>query len=408
MKKKPSRRDFLKIFAAAIGAGVIGSSHWVRQALLGSAQDLENKLFIPFLKRAEIGVPSPTLSPTPKPTETSQPPPPPETDGRVVHVHCQDATFWNNSDRYYWNYVDQDVVNDMVDQGLMSLTEASSVADAWLKLIPDYEVGKKIAIKVNLNHVWSCDSTPWNVNALIHPINSMVRGLKMAGVSEGDIWVYDAIRWIPDYFVNGCQYNDIQYFGHCRNPPGWNYDDPDTVITFSPPPDVPGIDPVNLPYLLLNSTYLINIPIMRIHHSGNLVTLSFKNHLGSVNFPGNVHGYLAPGGSNFSLDYNPLVDIYLNSNIKDKTILTIGDALFGGQYPAYWNSFGGQPNSLFLSTDPVAVDSVMCDFLSAEGPIPPQSDYYLPLAHNAGLGLFERGDPWGDGYNLIDYQRITL
>jgi hypothetical protein len=49
----------------------------------------------------------------------------------------------------------------------------------------------------------------------------------------------------------------------------------------------------------------------------------------------------------------------------------------------------------------------MCDFLQAEGGIPTGSDDYLRLAATAGLGVFERGAPWGSGYQQIDYLKVS-
>lgn len=108
----------------------------------------------------------------------------------------------------------------------------------------------------------------------------------------------------------------------------------------------------------------------------------------------------------------------LNSNphIRAKNRLVIGDALFGNRRnnsgkPERWDTFGNAaPNSLFFATDPVAIDSVMCDFLEAEEWINDEPNEYLRLAEEAGLGVYERGDPWqqpyGTGYERIDYVRL--
>jgi len=50
----------------------------------------------------------------------------------------------------------------------------------------------------------------------------------------------------------------------------------------------------------------------------------------------------------------------------------------------------------------------MCDFLHAEKSIWDMSDDYLVNAAAVGLGTYERGDPWGSGYNQIDYVKIEL
>ncbi len=92
-------------------------------------------------------------------------------------------------------------------------------------------------------------------------------------------------------------------------------------------------------------------------------------------------------------------------------MLIVGDGLvaahaFNGA-PSFWSTFGNQvPNSLFFATDPVALDSVLCDFLEAELGLPHGADDYLVLAQQAGLGTYERGDPWGSGYSAIDYIRL--
>jgi hypothetical protein len=74
-----------------------------------------------------------------------------------------------------------------------------------------------------------------------------------------------------------------------------------------------------------------------------------------------------------------------------------------------WSTFGGRaPNSLFFSCDSVAVDCVMCDLLRAEWGLNEAAYDYLRLAQERGLGTFERGDPWGSGYNVLGYTLVTL
>ena len=108
-----------------------------------------------------------------------------------------------------------------------------------------------------------------------------------------------------------------------------------------------------------------------------------------------------------------LVDLYRNPHVGAKTVLTIGDGLFGARskaaVPVPWSTFGKAPNSLFFATDPVAIDCVMCDFLAAEpgAGVPTNGDSYLQLAEQAGLGVYERGDPWGSGYHQINYLKVS-
>jgi hypothetical protein len=241
-----------------------------------------------------------------------------------------------------------------------------------------------------------------------------VRGLKQISVREADIWVFDAVKTIPDRFIAGCPYPGVRFFDNGQHTPaGFNSSDPNSYIAFSPPAGVPLPPAIKLTDVLMNAAYVINMPLLKGHLGGAAVSLGFKNHLGSTNNPGGFHDYIFPGQGYFRNDYNALVDMYRNPNVGRKTVLTIGDGLFAGNT---WDSpvmkmrtFGDKvPNSLFFATDPVAIDSVMYDFLAAEWTIPAGADNYLRLASSAGLGVFEHGNPWGSGYSLIDYRKIEM
>ena len=53
----------------------------------------------------------------------------------------------------------------------------------------------------------------------------------------------------------------------------------------------------------------------------------------------------------------------------------------------------------------MAADCVMTDLMNAEEPVLPMADGYLQVAAQAGLGVYERGDPWDTGYARIHYDR---
>ncbi|MBI5301167.1 MAG: DUF362 domain-containing protein [Chloroflexi bacterium] len=325
---------------------------------------------------------------------------------RVIHVHDTRATTWSGQPKY-WTFVNQDVVNEMVERGVMTLTNRATVADAWRALLPSYQSGQGIALKVNF-----ANGGNGNLDAVVETLNAIVRGLQMIGVQANDVWVFDATHVIPERYVNGCAFTGIRFFdtgGHERA--SFDSTAPDAKIVFAPPAEVMPLPTIKLTDVLVNATYVINLPIFKGHKSGAGITLGFKNHLGSTNLPSGFHPYIFPAGARFRTDYNPLVDLYRMSSIRAKTVLTIADGLFTGDD---WNSpaklmrtFGNQtPNSLFFATDPVALDSVLCDLLDAEWGALPNADNYLRLASELGLGVFERGDPWGAGYTRIDYRKM--
>jgi hypothetical protein len=327
---------------------------------------------------------------------------------RVVHTHSVNATTWNGQ-ADFWRYVNQGVVNEMVDRGVMTLTRASSAADAWRALLPRYQAGQGIAIKVNMTNGGN-----GRLDALYQTINAIARGLTQIGVCENDIWVYDATDNLPNHFVQGCQYPGILFYDEgAHNRATFDSTDPTAYITFSPPPGVQPPPPVKLTDVLINAKYIINIPILKGHFTGAGVTLAFKNHLGSTNNPVGFHDYIFPSGTYFRADYNPLVDMYRNPHVGAKTVLTIGEGLFAGttwdSLPLPMATFGNKPpNSLFFATDPVALDCVMYDLLAAEWEVPAGAGYYLPLAGSAGLGVFEHGKPWTTGYLRMDYERVEI
>lgn len=403
MKKDLSRRDLLKAMAAV--AGTVGI--WRLSDLLSVPKALPAAMDDTIPESVSSFLPLIHGQPGELPTS-----PPPPAGARVVHVQSSNATSWGGQTAY-WDYVDQDKVNAMVDQGMMALTGTSSVAAAWQSLLPNYSHGQGIAIKANFNNSTNCSDADGQIDAIIEPINSIVRGLLQIGVRESDIWIYDAIRYIPDRFTNASQHAGVRFFDKCGiDRASFSSSDPNAHVTFNPPPGVQ-MPTIKISDVLINATYLINMPIMKPHGITG-ATLSFKNHFGTIDTPFQLHEYVRLSDAKyFGPDRSALVDIYLNPHIADKTILTIGDAIFACKAfngsPSNWETFGDQvPNSLFFSKDPVAVDCVMCDFLDEETTIPLATNDYLQIAGNAGLGTFERGDPWGSGYNQIDYLRLNL
>ena len=399
-----SRRQFLVGTAVALGGSALALAQRLVPAPAAYGQDPvpTTAVYLPYVTNKYIPW---TLFP-----------------GKVIHVHGSGATHWSGEDDY-WNHVDQDTVNGMVDRGVMELTGAATAADAWQSLLPAYQPGQKIAVKVNFNNNWDCDAASPVINALIHPVNAVAKGLTQIGVAAEDICVYDAIRALPDIFTKAALYGvsffDGSWKGVCRQEAGFSYQ-PETQVTFYPPSGV-GITEEHVTNVLMNATYLINMPIMKGSHPIAGVTLGFKNHFGTINNPGGLHDHvdvvnLPPV---YRTDYNPLVDFFRSPLIGGKTVLTIGDGLFAArqfsQPPVPWTTFGDQvPNSLFFARDPVAVDCVMHDLLAAEPEtgVPDGANNYLRLAGEAGLGIFEHGDPWqtppGSGYSSIQYIRVEV
>jgi len=334
---------------------------------------------------------------------------------RVAWVHDGNATFWTGSG-YYGDYVDQARVNTMIEKGIKELTRQSDSVTAWQQIIPDYTAGKKIAIKININN----SSTENAIDATAAPIIGVIAGLKSRGVQESDIYVLEPSRDVSERIANpilnlyplvmiwdssGSKGNRVTFNENLSASTTIHHSHPDLANQYS-----------YLPEQIAEANYLINMPIMK-GHGVAIISLTFKNHFGSIEkwTCSKYHNYALPGRSNYSYNMNPMHDLYLNSNIKDKTVLIIGDGLFCSRktetgVPEVWNSFGGEfPNSIFLSTDPVAIDSVMFDFLNAEKSRSQESQLYLHRAMELELGTHEHWDNSTDKlYSQIDFKKVEI
>jgi len=328
---------------------------------------------------------------------------PPSIPGRVVHVTDPDATNWDFETGWYGDYVDQDVVTAMVERGLLELTGAESVVGAWSRLIPAYEPGKKLAIKVNLNNTQS--ETPGDaIDAVIEPVNALVGGLIEFGFAPEDITVYDVTHAshdgrMPERFAGRSAHDGVRFEAWVGNDEAFA----DETAHFDPPGA--RIEGLRLARCLVEADYLVNMPIAKAHDYAGM-SIAFKNHYGSVDRCDLLHIYTFGRYGSYRADYSPLVDLYASDHIAGKTVLTMCDALFGNceHYstpPSPWPSCQDSPNSVYLSTDPVALDCVVGDFLALQGNVPDWGGDYLVLAAEAGLGTYERCST-GE-YTAIDY-----
>jgi hypothetical protein len=327
--------------------------------------------------------------------------------GRVAWARDAKATSWNTAAGNWWDdaNTDQRAVDRMMSRLLLDVTGRGNEKQAWDALFRSfnetrknggsgYRPGEKIAIKINGNQdrgpdwanmvrPYGGDRRPQNGLPSPHAVFALVNQLiTVAGVRGEDILVYEAcaahnvgqpivgrIRANPDRnfqsvtFVAGADFG----FGG-RVPPVQDTENP---IRFAGK-DVPT---GYLPKQVTEAKYLINFALLRAHTMAG-VTLTGKNHFGSVYFPNNggwlpraLHNYVQrtlPMGS-----YNPLVDLIGHPHLGGKTMLFMLDGLYtaahneGNVYK--WESLGDQwTASMLMSQDPVALDSVGLDLLRSE------------------------------------------
>ena len=286
----------------------------------------------------------------------------------------------NNPEVVERTSVKADIARDMVGAGVMQFTGETTVADAWISVLPGLSGDDLVTIKVNCI----------NSSLPTHPqvVDAIVDGLIAAGVKDNNIIVWDR----TNHELSGCGYKrntgktGVRYFG--TNEGGWGYG---ARIK-------PGGRSVRLSKILTSSDHLINVPVLKDHNMAG-VTLSMKNHYGSIDNPGTLHG----GGCDpFIAELNDVPEI------RDKTRMIVLDACLG----VYQGGPGGspqfKPNSIILGQDTVAVDYQGWKILEAErqkhGRGLPQPNN-IKTAANLGLGT---NDPNKIHVEMLDMAAKTV
>ncbi len=311
--------------------------------------------------------------------------------GRVVWSYNSDSVEWDGSG-YWWEteHFDEAVIVNMVNNSIASLGGEDTAKDGWNALFSanktarsmngSYIKGEKIAIKANINGSAVFDDDTSGETQMSYTTPVLLKALltslvKEGGVNPSDITVYDVSRLFPDYMVEMCtagELKGVQFVGRNNGvadenaPINWSH-------KFS--------GKVNyLPTCVTEATYIINLANLKGHSYG--ITLCGKNHFGSfingntMRPPegANLHQWLTKSEMGI---YSPLVDLMANANLGGKTVLYMLDALIcapseGASITADNSKWQQAPfnsdytSSIFVSQDPVAIDSVGADFLNNE------------------------------------------
>lgn len=332
--------------------------------------------------------------------------------GRVVWYHDPQSVSWDG-DGYWWEpeHFNEAVILKMVNDSIASLGGEDTAADGWSALFQAhnggtaYRAGEKIAIKANINGsaVYDNDTSGKTRMSYTNPVllKALLRSLvEEAGVAPSDITVYDVSRLFPDYMVELCTAGGLRGVSFVGRDNG--VADESAPINWS---HSFGGNVNYLPTCVTEAAYLINLANLKGHSYG--ITLCGKNHFGSFI---NGNAMRPPEGANLHQwltrnemgIYSPLVDLMANEQLGGKTVLYLLDALIcatseGASITAEsakWQQSpfdGGYTASVFVSQDPVAIDSVGADFLMNEPTVTsrngalrdnPSVENYL---HEAGL-----------------------
>lgn len=259
--------------------------------------------------------------------------------GEVVVMRDEGATRGPN--------VNAQIVQSMLDEAIQVFTKGGG----WPSLIPSYKTGERVAIKVNCQV--PLVSTQWKVVAAV------LKGLVGMGVPQDQIVVWDADAEAMKYssmFWLTTVYKEIRLATTDK------LQDP---FDRSKSIDIQG-HPTCLSRILTDAAHLINVPVLKNHFEAG-ITFALKNHVGSAgenlkdrqkifHLPpeeGNRMHKIAGRGRPKA---EAIALLNTAPDIKNKTRLIVGDALFG----VYTRGPAGEPefayNGLILGTDPVAAD----------------------------------------------------
>lgn len=305
----------------------------------------------------------------------------------------------------------------MLESGLKSLTGEKDVRDAWRHFVTP---GERIAIKFNpVGHRVS--GVTWDV------IAAVVDGMESAGIPRKDMLVWHrfdddhAKTYIPEKVHPGVEAYLLNWFivKDGKNTPGgierW-----DESVFYEANVSLPdeknyleemfhGGDKSLYPKILTHSSEdggvdkVINIPSFK-HHGTSFITMALKNLAFGVTTN-------CPRGHGFIDRF--ISEVCAFPPVRDKVVLNIMDGLRGqyDQGPGPSPKFVWPLERLYVSTDPVAMDTIGFDTLVAKqvetGRLKSEEvealknrHYGLAYAENLGLGV-HRNRP-------IDLRKTTL
>ena len=241
------------------------------------------------------------------------------------------------------NKINVPTVQVMVDEGIKKLTGINDIGSAWKSLLPGVTNSSKIAVKVNC--LFTLSTHPDVTYAVCNSMKKML--FSNVPFPENNIIIYDYsstnLTNNGKYTINK-QTRGIRCFGTDNGYSSQTY-------------DVAGSQQKLTKIVTEMTDYLVNIAVLKNHGTSG-ITLCMKNHYGTCNNPGGLHGN----------NCDPYIGA-LNSlaPIKSKQKVFIIDALFGIKSGGPGGSPQFTANRIFLASDIVAIDSVGRKFLADNG-----------------------------------------
>jgi len=339
--------------------------------------------------------------------------------GRVTWAYDQDATntscSFNKGDEFFLpKNTNIDVVVNMINKSVLALADKSTLKEAWESIFTSFNIekgkgnvgysdGEKIFIKCNFTNTNKCDEDynlgKWANNVaktspqvILVILRHLVNELE---IPQENIAFGDPMQCIIQHYYDllYAEFPNIKYIDQFGNKgrtlavrgeqADIFYSDRGTLLTkgvipYSGVGEGLPIYQDTLYQVIEEADYMINLAAMKAHESAG-ITLCAKNHFGSQTRQTAIHLHMGNVLNTGDIDrtgygkYRIQVDLMGHKMLGRNTILNVVDGLWAGP------SSGGQPvkfgmppfnndytSSVFMSMDPVAVESVLYDFLKRE------------------------------------------
>jgi hypothetical protein len=342
--KKLSRRNFLKLGAgglAALAGGALTGCHLV------APHPTPTNAPIPTTEPQPTTQPPPTWTPTPPeptplpPDYTAVPatpasPPAPTLEAASAPSRAALMAHWpetgtsrvvlvRNGGVWDGDTPDPTAVLQMLDTGISTLADTPDALAVWRAL---FDPGERVLLKVN------CIAYGGPTQPAV--AYAVAQRLQDAGLAAENILIFD--RTDRELESAGYTLNEVGPGVQCHGARGNGSEAKLSQATVRFYQEFDAYDAI------------INIPTPKQHSMAG-ISMAMKNHYGSIDRPGALHGNRCDPA---------IAELNAQPTIREKTRLVVGAALKVS--PSDWNR-PEREDALLLSFDPVALDTVARDIL---------------------------------------------
>jgi len=324
--------------------------------------------------------------------------------GKVVQV--------NHANCVKENVIRYDAAYNMLAKGMLQLTGAETLSDAWKMFVDEND---RIGLKVN-------PVAGPILTTSVEVTQAIVKQLEEAGIPQKNIIIWDRREeQLEEAGFTKEAFPGITIIGTERlGKNGTMYDDEGNLYSLKMIDKdwyywadyEEEYDDETMPYMVNSGKYsyftkivtqmvdkIINVPILK--NAGSSITFCLKNlAYGSITNTGRLHKYLWSETTAQVNSFPPL---------RDKVVLNIGDGIKGcfnggpGANPQFFCNY----NTLLIGTDPVAVDRIGFEIVSQkrieenlQKEANPRGMRYMEMSQEYGLGIFDM--------DKIDLQLIEM